>query len=372
MEKTPDTEQAVPLSWFDQNRRKLVGYGYLIGDAAIFANGMLNARAQNALGNTDIAKRRMNEAWMGLGWAVGGVAMGVFGNRPLDKSMVALEDRLAAHFAEKGLVLSEELLLRAKKEKDKGFFGHLGDFCYKYPTEILNAIYGVLALTLVNNGYKDEYLTLKDKGPVGIKDIFKMPDFGMGITIVAGALAGLLIKHKSQEQIEEEGLGSFRATIHKNASVFNGGLYLANNAFTISGAIKNKEAYKDSADAITRNMYLLRVVTAASYIGSNLLLAGGSSAEKTAAARADAGKQEILAGCVQIINAQPPELREKLIDETAKYLCQQRELGFSQHAPKRLAARLREAFSQPELTAETPAGWVGKIQSQPVSEGPTL
>lgn len=386
MEKTPQADPASFLNWLSQNRQKVVGYLYLAGDAAIAANGFLGMRAERKARDLTAVKEYKKELTTGLIWAAGGAAMGFYGNRPLEKQMKALEQRLSAHFAEQGLTLSEELLAKATKEKDKGFFAKLEDFLYKYPTEILNAIYALGSGLLISQGLNQEIFSkdsalkkaFENEGRTHFKlqDIQHISTLGMGVLIMAGALSGLLIKHKSQEQIEEEGIGAFRGTLHKNASMINGGLYLANNAFTINGIFKNKRTYQNAAkyeqDFFTRNMYSLRIVTAASYIGANIFLASGSSAEKAAAAQADNGKQEILAGCVQIINAQPPELRETLIDETAKYLCQQRELGFSQHAPKRLAARLREAFSQPELTSATPAGWVGKIQSQPVSEGPTL
>ncbi len=357
---TPTSQQ---LSWFDQNRRKLVGIGYLIGDAAIAANGLLEARATT---NPQDKKSAYGEVVTGLGWAVGGAAMGFYGNRPLEKQMEALEQRLSAHFAEQSITLSEDVLLKAKKENDKSFFAKFEDFCYKYPTEILNATYGLLAIPMIMSGYNKQYKGLMaHQDTFSLKDITKVPTLGMGVTILAGALAGLLIKHKSKEQIEEEGIGAFRGAFHQNASKINGGIYLANNGFTILGAVKNKNDYKDSTDSLTKNMYLLRVITAGSYIGSNILLAGGSEADKQEAALAEDAKTEILRGCAQIINAQDPQLRDALIDETAKYLCNQKELGFSLHAPKRLATKLKAEFNQ---LLEKPASWTGRVAATAADE----
>lgn len=359
------------LSWFDQNRRKLVGIGYLIGDAAIAANGILGMRAERKAGDLEAVKEYKKELATGLLWGAGGAAMGLYGNRPLEKQMEALEQRLASHFADQGITLSEELLLKAKKENDKGFFAKFEDFLYKYPTEVLNAIYTVGAGLLISQGLNQEIAPLKkllateNNRSVKLGDIKHISTLGMGVTIMAGALSGLLIKHKSKEQIAEEGIGAFRGAFHQNASRINGGFYLANNGFTINGIFKNKRTYHNASryeqDFLTRNMYALRIVTAGTYIGSNILLAGGSDADKAEAERAEGAKEEILRGCAQIINAQDPKLRDALIEDTAKYLCDQKELGFSQHAPKRLAARISAEFNQ---LLEKPATWAGRISDE--------
>lgn len=361
--KDNKTQNSPPSSsWFRENKKKLVGVGYLIGDTAIAINGLLEARA------TEDPKKRKDmhgEVVTGLGWAIGGVAMAKYGNRPLDQQMEALEQRLAAYFEEQGITLSEEMLLKAKQQKDRSFFRKFEDFCYKHPTQILNAVYGVLALPLIKSGFSQQYKPVKaSQGSFGIKDLNKVPTLGMGVLVLAGALAGLLIKHKSKEQIEEEGLGSLRGAMHENSSRINGGLYLANNYFTIQGARKNKAAHKDSTDPLTKNMYLLRTITAGSYIGSNILLSGGASADKTEATLAADAKQEILASCTQIINSQEPTVRDQLVAETAEYLCKQDELGFSQHSPKKLAEMIRQGFDSQQAQTPKPAPeqWAGRIR----------
>ncbi len=371
------THSSQHLSWFDQNRRKLVGIGYLIGDAAIALNGILGMRAERKVGDVGAVKEYKKELATGLLWGAGGAVMAKYGNRPLEQQMAALEQRLSAHFAEQGIMISEEVLLKAKKENDKSFFAKIEDFMYKYPTEILNAIYAVGAGLLISQGLNQEIFN-KDSGlrtamakesrqHYKASDIQHISTLGMGVMIMAGALSGLLIKHKSQEQLDEQGISGLRGAMHKNASMINGGLYLANNGFTINGIFKNKKAYQNAEkyeqDFLTKNMYLLRGVTAASYIGSNILLAGGSAADKAEAERAESAKEEILRGCAQIIHAQEPQLRDALIEDTARYLCHQKELGFSQHAPKRLAARIKAEFNQ---LLEKPATWAGRVTDNAV------
>jgi hypothetical protein len=311
------------LSWFDRNRGKAIGDLYLIGDAALAVNGILAYQAEKRLGNHKDAKIQLNDIKAGGLWALGGLAMARYEDRPFEKQMEALEHRLAAHFQEQGITLTEEVLLKAKKENDKGFFQKFEDFCYKYPKEILNAVYGIGACFLIKGGHDDlkDILAAEQNRSFKARDIYDVSSLGMGLSILAGALSGLLIKNKSKEQIEEEGIGSFRGAIHEHASWFNGGFYLLNNVFTIKGAMANKEKYQSdkyknldgSVNFFNQNMYLLRTITAASYITSNILIGTGASAEKAAAERAEDAKVEILRGCAQIINAQDPKLRDALI-----------------------------------------------------------
>lgn len=336
-------------------KRKMVGIGYLIGDAALFANGMMEAMAA-----TDPTKKKnaIGEAITGLGWAVGGVAMAKYGNRSTAKQMEALEQRLAAHFEEQGLALSPEMIEKAKHEKDKGFFAKFEDFCYKYPTEILNAVYGGLSLLLIKSGHHD----LKTNG--------QSATLGMGCTILAGAVAGLFIKEKSKEQLDAAGATGLSRWVQEKPMRVTGGLYLANNAFTINGALNNKKKYADHENAAYRNMYWLRGITAASYIFSNVTLMGTSTSDSGKAELTDAAKQEVLKDTANIILNQPESLREALIQETALYLSKQRELGFAGHTPEKLVEMITANLQQYASKAvEKNDSWVAKTDASAAGNG---
>lgn len=383
---TSPPTQATHPGW---SKRELVGAGYLVGDGALFLNGLVKASAferdrKKFLAGGDLKKAadalkdrndNYKESVTGLGWAVGGAVMAKYGNRPLQGQYEALEQRLAAHFAQQKLTLSEDLLQKAHKERDKSFFAKIEDFMYRYPTEILNAIYGGLALLLVEGGVNtysrltqegksfsfthNSFSKTVDNNKFGL---LEMSGLGMGIMIVAGAIAGLLIKEKSKEQLDEAGATGFWRWVQEKPMRVTGGFYLANNFFTGLNMMANKEAYKEDPNLLYKNMYLLRGATLGSYLFSNVTLMGTATGAQKIDPPMEEAKQNILQTTARIILNQSPELQQQLIKQTAEYLSGQRELGFSRHTPRKLAemitANLQEyAQSQTPQTESMGASW---------------
>lgn len=370
------------------SKRELVGTGYLIGDAAMFANGMLKAMAyhrnakegapegyvgKNLTPQEWHAERNAaaREALTGLVWGIGGVAMAKYGNRPLEGQMEALEQRLATHFKESGLTLSEDILAKALKEKDKSFFAKIEDFCYRYPTEILNVVYGgMAAATLVWDGVKDfkqnhmgKSLGFKtDANTFQLKDISSL---GMGITIVIGALCGLLIKEKSKEQLDEAGSTGFSRWIQEKPMRATGAFYFANNYFTYENMMGNKAEFQNEKNPLYKNMYLFRGATLGSYLFGNVTLMGTATGAQGVNEPTEAAKKSILETTAKVILAQPKTDQEKLINDTAEYLTHQRELGFSRHTQRRVAEMITADLQQyASKAAVKNDSWVAKTDAE--------
>lgn len=350
-----DTNSNTSTSWFDKNRRKLSGIGYLIGDAALAIEGIINMQRGIKEGDKDARSSGMKELAVGGGFAIGGAAMAKYGKRPVDKQMEALQGKLAAFFEKEGVTLSRDYLERAQRENNKGFFAKLEDFCYRYPTEILNATYGLLSTLLISDGIK-EYRKGKLEGKTNVGTL------GMGVLIVSGALAGLLIKEKSPEQLAQEGKSGLGATLQKNALAVTGGLYFANNFFTAKSSMERHKRYnspdneKDRLRAenpIFKNIWMFRALTAASYVFSNLTLMGSKKGASGDAQLLEDTRTQLIKDVANIIKQQPQKDQETLIQHTADYLADRKELNIGQKGKDELVQKINEA-----LAKQKPQNWV--------------
>ncbi len=377
-------------------KRELVGTGYLIGDGAMFANGMLKAMAYHRNAESGVPANytgavKTKEEWMtarnaavresvtGLVWGIGGVAMAKYGNRPLHEQQEALEHRLAAHFKEQGITLSEDLLAKALAEKNKSFFQKIEDFCYRYPTEILNVVYGGMSLlTLVYDGLTKELQPKLKEGKTfsftKSPDTFQLRDIsslGMGVTIVAGALCGLLIKEKSKEQLDEAGATGFSRWIQEKPMRATGAFYLANNYFTYENMMGNKAEFSTDPNSMFKNMWTLRAATLGTYMFGNITLMGTATGAQKIDQPTEEAKRKVLETSARVILMQPPEVQQELLRATAGYLTHQRELGFSRHTVKRVEEMLTGALQEYQKgsaisdTQGAPQGsgnsWAGKV-----------
>ncbi|GEM_PF-4985671 len=374
-----DTNIEAENGWFDKNRRKLSGIGYLIGDAALAIEGVINMRQGIKEGDKDALSSGIKELAVGGGFAIGGAAMAKYGKRPVADQLSALHDKLAAHFEKEGIQLSTDYVQRAKRENNKNFFGKIEDFCYKYPTEILNASYGLLSTLLISDGWKD-FQKGKAEGKTNVGTL------GMGILIMSGALAGLLIKEKTPKQLAEAGTTGIQATLQKNALAVTGGLYFANNFFTAKSSIERYNRYNKpladpqteqgkinlarSQSSVFKNIWMFRALTAASYVFSNLTLMGtkkGASGDANVLADA---RETLLHELGTIIQAQPKEKQTALIEQTAEYLSHQKEIGIETLSKEATISKLSEAL---EKHKPSPANtWVDKSSQVPSGSNRTV
>ncbi len=336
------TKQTDTSGWFDKNRRKLSGIGYLIGDAALAIEGMINLRQGMIEGDAEAKRKGIKELAVGGGYAIGGTAMAKYGNRTVDAQCEALKDKLAAHLSESGVNLDKEYLERALREKNKSFFQKIEDFCYRYPTEILNVTYAALSTLLVSEGIK-EYQQGKKEGKTNVGTL------GMGVLIISGALAGLLVKEKSAEQLEAEGKTGVGAYLQKNSLALNGGLYFANNFFTAKSSFERYKQYNDpqkpqdakrGQSAVFKNLWMLRAVTAATYMGSNISLMGAKKGASGDADLLQETRDQLLADTAAIIDSQPALVQKEIIAKTADYLLSRKELNIGKISREKLVEKL--------------------------------
>ena len=313
---------------FGLSKKQLAGYGYLIGDAALFVDGVLKARLYEK--GSQKYKDEMNGAYAGLGWGLGGLAMAKYGSRPVPKQLEALEGKLADYLQQQGVELTPALLKQAQKEKDKNLWAKIEDFLYQYPTEVLNGVYAFFAMGLVKTGLNE----IKDRNYANL---------GMGVLIMAGGLAGILFKDKLK---------------------LTGTLYAANNGFTVLGAYERYRDFNDPSKAVDaqieakkdsalyKNLWMLRGATAASYLFSNLTLRTVSTGSDASQNLTDEAQNELLRVSAEVIGNQSPQMQKSLITQAARYLADRRELNFNKQTVPELVARIEANLDSYRAAAE--------------------
>lgn len=123
------------------NRRQLGGVSIMLGNAALFANGLIAATKST---NPEIKKAGMGRMVSGaLYLGVGGI-IARYGNPSTKQQLDTIEDKLAAYLKAEGVPLDADALAHADHETQKSWFSKLEDFAYDHPIEVAN-VYNLLA-----------------------------------------------------------------------------------------------------------------------------------------------------------------------------------------------------------------------------------
>jgi len=323
------------------NRRKLGGWGYMIGDASIFLHGLLDYINNH---DRESAKGRMIT---GLGWGAGAIALAKYGKRSVVDQLDRLEHKLADFLVKENVPLDPEILKQASEEQRRSWFSKLEDFVYNHPTETLNAYYAAAATGLVYSGMKNP-----DRD-AGKGDLFS------GLTVIVGALLGIFIKEKGPKQLEREGhatdlIGSIRQKIESKPLAVSSMIFAANNYGTYQGAMAeyrqtHGRTEVDKATGATvhhpgsgtnQHRYALRFLTLGCYLTSNLLVGVGSKKNSGTPEEHAAAQEAMLQTIAHNFAQLSPAQQEYMATRTAEYLCKQKELRFEDEAPGEIASKI--------------------------------
>jgi hypothetical protein len=234
---------------------KYSGLGYLVGDAALFAHGMINGDH--------------GRAFTGLSWGVGGVALAKFGKKPKEYQLKQLAYALEDFFQREGIDVPAASHLHLDYGLRKHWYDGIEKFCYNHPSELLNGNYAIGATSLVWQGMKkhDPWETAS------------------GALVLAGALSGLLTKENKEEASPDD---SLMDTLQKNPLALSGALYTLNNV-TLA-----RSAWGEQRANPANKTYLLKYVTVATYVLANTLLGMSSKESAQADAQPEAARGEMI------------------------------------------------------------------------------
>jgi hypothetical protein len=333
---TDSNAEATGLSSLKQQSLKAAGYGYLVGDAALFAAGIM--------------EKNFKGASTGLLWGLGGLAAARYGNPKAEKQLSILTRKLGDYLEKQGISIPDIAEKPALIHKE-GIIEHIESFLYAHPSEALNAVYALGAGQLLASGIQKKFTA----------------DITSGALIGAGALAGLLIPERKPdpEHPTHGALGKALSWVQEKPLRLSGALYHVNNVSMVwAGFAKRKENPANKS-------YMLRFATAGSYILANTLLSlsskgGGDDKKSTMMA------QKLADTAAQVVAAQPPEVQQALVEQVAGYLSAQPELHKT--APQISAlmqeklAGLKEKLPVAGEDDAPAAGWVARTQAQPTGE----
>lgn len=337
-------------NWRDKTL-KAAGWGYIVGDLALAGSGLLKGREGKELFRT------------GAIWGVGGLGAAFYGNPDTEKQLEILAHKLESYLKKHGAIVTDETRNRSELLHGRdGLGAKLDRFLHEHPTEILNAAYAVGASLLFHKGLKNWM-----GGAVGSKLSEARKDTGMGAFVLAGALAGLLIKEDPQarEKVDPNSLTSkVVAYIKEKPMRLSSAMYWAGNGFTAHNAWLDFDNRSKHASLLGIKPYHLSALTLASYLTSNGLLslsARDQIEEKKFKPEHVAQLEQVAA---EIIAAQPPQLQAALLTNVSEYLAKEKMVArSSEELSKDLIARVSES-SKRHLAQATETKWAEKAAKE--------
>ncbi len=325
-EPKPDTGKNVNQTSIKQESLRAAGYSYLVGDAALFASGMMSGRKHEALS--------------GAAYTVGSLALARYGRENAERRLQTLQGRLKEYFANENIAVQKGSELNTLTLKGEGgLVDHIEDFLYAHPSEMFNTMNVLGGSSLLRSGIKHG----------------KGWDTASGALVVAGGLAGFIPEKQPDPDHRAEGPpGKAWEWVQEKPLRISGGLYIASKPALIKSALEERKTNP------LQKSYLFKFLAAASYIVADVLLSI-SSKDSASYIEGDNKKamEKLEATAARVIAAQPEELRMQVIQQTAGFLAAQPDIKL----PATLIANeLTERIN--ELSSEKNKNWQKKIQQQ--------
>lgn len=294
LERVIDEKPTSATDRIKESSLKYAGYGYLIGDAALFAHGMIN--------------HRPDRAFTGLAWGVGGLVPALYGKEPAERQLKRLSHQLGDFLSSQSVTIPRDSELFAKHLRHSpSTFDKIEDFLYAHPSELLNTAYAIGGTTLIHSG-----LSKPKPDPA---------EAASGALVTAGGLAGwLLPERKVDESKPASANGGLWEWMTEKPLRVSGLLYSLNNVTLLTSAFNERAANPANTS------YYLKFLTAATYVVANNLLA--LSSKDQAIQGHDTQALETLERlAAQVIAAQPTEVQEGLIGRVSEFLATRPELA---------------------------------------------
>lgn len=315
-------------NFLKQESLRAAGYSYLVGDAALFASGMMSGRGHEALS--------------GAAYTAGGVVLARYGRENAERRLQTLQGKLKEYFANEHIAIPKESELNTITLKGEGgIIDRIEDFMYTNPSQVVNTIYALGSFSMIRSGIKHG----------------KGRDTASGALIAAGALAGLLIPEKQPDSDHRaEGIfGKAWEWVQEKPLRASGYLYMGSNAALVSSALEERSINPQ------QKSYLFKFLTAACYMVANGLLSISSKDSVSHIDKDDHAKamEKLETTAARVISAQPQELKEHVIQQTSEFLAAQPDIKLS---AKQIASDLTERIK--ELSTTQNKSWQENVQQQ--------
>ncbi len=314
--------------WPDIDRRRLGAISILLGNAAVFANGLIANRFGEDLDMRNAGVGRMASAALTSG---AGLIIGRYGSSPVAAQLGRLEKKLAAFMKRHGMPLDAELLKKADEETRKGWFSKLEDFAYDHPMECGNIYNAVAALGMLGSGFLRRRRGELQSGNANIINY---------LMILAGTLWG---------KMQEKPL-NFAVWPFLGADISFGG-----QAY---GEYKTAKQLPENS-SLRPWMFIMSGISAftmvAAVVGDVLT---GFSSKKVGGNPKDReeAQNELIDKAARILASQPVEVQSQLAKEAAEYLSQQQGLRMADFDADALVLRILQSIARQQelIQKETP------------------
>lgn len=330
-----DTEETNTL-----NRRQIGGISIILGNAALFANGLIAHMHGHTPEVRSAGTGRMASGALYMG--VGGI-IARYGNPSAARQLATLEERLAGYLHQHGVPLDGEQLAAADREMQKHWFAKLEDFVYDHPIECAN-VYNALAST----GMLASGILRRRRGEYTAGNA-NIASYAM---IMAGTLVSVLTKELTPEQIAKKGqTGTLWGNVQQQPLNYAVWPYLAGDLSFGAQALGEYKMAKELHSANAFKPWALGMagisafVTASSFVGDVLT---GFSSKKVSSdpQERDMARAELTRFAAQILAQQPLETRQTLAEHAAEYLTHQQGLRMADLDKDQLTAQIMDAAQQ--------------------------
>ena len=302
------------------DKRQQGGIAVLIGNAALFANGLIASLKAPTLQSRQAGIARMSSAVL---WSGSGLLITKYGHRDVDKQLTRLEEKLSDHLRRQGVPLNAETLRLADAHTRHGWFHHLEDFLYNHPIEVQNAYVALATAGFTVSGLLRRRDGHKAEGNANL---------AVSGLILIRTLASILIPEKTDAQIAADGqTGTVVGAIEKKPLAAIQWIALTDHGISGVAALgemrsAQKLATTDAFRPWQQGMAGFSAAAMAAFISSDFLTGSASKKASGTPEEHEAAQAKLLHHAATVLAALPPEQQQTLAADTASYLTKQPEL----------------------------------------------
>ena len=356
-EKTAIDTPEKGTSWRDKTL-KAAGYSYIFGDLSMATAGKLRGERHTYRG--------------AMAWLLGGIFAAVWGNPDPEIQLKIQASKLERYLKQKGVEIPDDARAQSRLLEKKSFLGHVSQFLYEHPSEMLNTMYGVGAAMMLHGSLKPEARTAKAFFPkkLNLHSLVEInSNFWIGAIVLAGASLGLLVKEDPDAQKKAEGKGALaklHAFVAEKPLRVTSALYGVNNLFLFAKFKEDVHLQNSTYAGKMLKPHQASGAQLAAYLFSNtmLFLSNRSQISDKGFGAEDVAQLESAAA--HVIAAQPPEKQRELLADVAQYISKEKGVKLSapaiaQHLADRITLLTQERL-QPVVNE---AKWVAREAARP-------
>jgi len=295
-ETTPPKEKGF-WNWVKRNSLIFSGWVYTFGNALYVVSGFV--------------RKDMDQARTGASFAGGDILLAIFGGKNEDRQLRTLLTKLKSHLNTHGITIPDHAAINTETDKGKNskFFDFMGNniSIFKALAEVVAGVFYFRAGAKQKNPWKQTTAII----------------FGLGFG------SSIFIKEKKTDPNELKNAGFFKkawAYWQEKPLRIAGWSGLSNTVLTTAGAVeKGYKHEKGMAPPAGDPHYKWDLATAGTMLVANNLyaLSNKGAGKITSGSIID----DVYGLAAQVINQQPTEeLRNKAIEETAKFLGERTEI----------------------------------------------